>query len=148
MTTNTSTTHHLEVAPRRAVLSDPVRRILAIDAGVCLAGGAVLLAAATEIADRADLAAPTFVRILGAFLLVLGLDLAVFSRASRRLARFGAAATGVGDVAWAAGSVALGATAGLPGWADALVLAQAVAVLAIGATKAAALRSTRSTTPL
>lgn len=140
MTTNTTPTHHLEAAPSPAVLVDPVRRILAIDAGFCLAGGAVLLAGATEIADRADLAAPTFVRILGAFLLVLGVDLALFARAPQRWARLGAAVTGLGDVAWAAGSIAIVLTAELPAWASAAVLAQAVAVLAIGATKRAALR--------
>lgn len=139
MTTDTAT-HHLEAAPRRAVLADPVRRILAIDAGVCLAGGAVLLATATEITDRADLAAPTFVRLLGAFLLVLGLDLALFARAPQRWVRLGAGLTAIGDVAWVAGSVAIVVTAELPGWATAAVLAQAAAVLAIAARKWAALR--------
>jgi hypothetical protein len=138
--TNTTHTHHLEAAASPAVLADPVRRILAIDAGFCLAGGAVLLAAATEIADRADLAAPGFVRVLGAFLLVLGVDLALFARAPERWARLGAALTAVGDLAWAAGSVAIVLTAELPAWASAAVLAQAVAVLAIAAAKRAALR--------
>lgn len=146
--TNTTHTHHLEAAPAPAVLDDPVRRILAIDAGLCLAGGAVLLAAAAPIADRADLAAPTFVRVLGAFLLVLGVDLVLFARAPQRWARLGAGLTAVGDVAWATGSVALVLTAELPGWANAAVLAQAVAVLAVGATKSAALRSTSGTREL
>jgi hypothetical protein len=143
MTNTTHTHHHLEAAPSPAVLTDPVRRVLAVDAGLCLGMGALLLAAAAPIAERADLAAPTFVRVLGAFLLVLGVDLVLFARAPQRWARLGAAFTGVGDVAWVAGSVALVATADLPGWAAAAVLAQAVVVPGIAATKRAALLSTR-----
>ena len=121
--------------------TDPIRRILAVDAAVCLATGAALVAGATTIADRADLAGPGAVQVIGAFLVVLAVDLALFARAPERWARIGATVTAAGDVGWVAGSVLLAATAGLPGWATAGVLVQAVVVLAIAGAKLGALRS-------
>lgn len=73
MTTTHSSAHDLAAASARSVRRDPVRTILAVDAGVCVAAGVALVASASVIADRADLAGPSAVRVIGAFLLVLGI---------------------------------------------------------------------------
>lgn len=142
MTTTHSSAHDLAAATARPRTSDPVRRVLAVDAGVCIAAGAALLATASTVAERADLASPSAVQVIGAFLLVLGVDLALFAKAPTRWARLGAAVTAVGDVGWVAGSVLLAATAGLPAWATAGVLGQAVVTLGMAVAKRTALRST------
>ncbi len=133
-------TNHASTRPAAAEdPADPVRRVLVIDAGICALSGGILLAAAVPIARSADLAAPTIVWVLGTFLLLLGLELAVLSRAPTRWARLGAVVTGMGDLVWVGGSVAVVATAGLPGWATAAVLAQAAVVLAVAGAKRVAL---------
>jgi hypothetical protein len=128
--------------PDRSLLDDPVRRILALDAGFCLVTGTALMASATPIAERTGLAAATVVQSVGGFLVLLGVGLAMLSRSPQRWARLGAAVTGIGDVAWVAASAVLAATAVLPAWATAGVLTQAVLTLAIAGGKWAALRST------
>lgn len=141
MTTTTNTTTSDAVRPARPAGIDPVRRILIIDAGFCVVAGTALLASAALIADKVGLEAPTVVRAIGAFLVVLGAGLAALSRMPQRWARNGAAVTGVGDVTWAVGSFVLAVTARLPAWAAGAVLVQAAFTLGVAMAKRAALRS-------
>lgn len=140
-TTTRTTTADVAVRPVRPARTDPVRRILTIDAAFCILASTTLLASAAPIADHADLASPTVVQAIGAFLLLLGVGLAVLARAPQRRARLGTAVTGLGDVGWAVGSLVLVVAAGLPAWATVAVVVQAVLTLGIAIAKRAALRS-------
>ena len=141
-TTTNTTTSDVAVRPARTAGTDPVRRILIIDAGFCIVAGTALLASAALITDNVGLEGPTVVQAIGAFLVVLGAGLAALSRMPQRWARNGAAVTGVGDVSWAVGSFVLAVTAGLPAWAAGAILVQAAFTLGVAMAKGAALRST------
>lgn len=145
MTTTDPTSSRTSTAPPvdgRRLLDDPVRRILAVDAGVCLVAGGLLLAAAGPLARSAELASPTVLWLLGGFVLLLGIDLAVTARAPRRWARLGAVVTGFGDLVWVAASLVVVLSTGLPGWMSIAVLGQAALVLVIAGAKRAALQQT------
>lgn len=141
MTPTSTTTADVADRPVRPARPDPVRRILTIDAAFCIVAGTALLSSATPIAEHADLASPAVVQAIGAFLVVLGVVLAVLARAPERWARLGTAVTGLGDVGWAVGSLVIAATAALPVWAAGAVVVQAAFTLGIAMAKRAALRS-------
>ncbi len=138
MTTTSHTTTTLDThRPARAgaAPAEPLRHVLAVDAGFCAISGAGLVLAAPALADSLDLAAPSAVRAVGAFLALLGVALGALARAPERRARAGAVVTAVGDVAWTAASIVLVVTAGFPAWADAVVVAQALGTLGIALAK-------------
>ncbi|MGY6502558.1 MAG: hypothetical protein ACXIVQ_16865 [Acidimicrobiales bacterium] len=117
-----------------------IRTVLAIDAALALAAGALAAAAAGPIAEGAGLDSSTSLRWIGVGLLILGVDLAILSRAPERWVRRLAPVTAVGDVVWVVASIVVATTVDLATWAAVTVIAQAAAVGAIAAAKWVTLR--------
>ena len=117
-----------------------IRTVLVIDAAISLASGVLALAAAGPISDAAGLDSSTALRWVGLGVLILGVDLAILSRAPERWVRRLAPITAVADVVWVLASVVVATTVDLETWAVVAVLAQAAVVGTIAAAKWVALR--------
>lgn len=119
----------------RTATDAPLRRVIRADVVACAGSGALLLAAAGPLADVLGVTNAAPVQAAGAFLLVLGLALAVLARTPHdvlvRLTPWSAA----GDALWAAGSLAIAAAAPLSGVGRALVAAQGLAVAGMAVAK-------------
>ena len=124
----------------RTATDAPLRRVIRVDVVACAGSGALLLAAAGPLADVLDVTNAAPVQAAGAFLVVLGLALAVLARTPHdvivRLTPWSAA----GDALWAAGSLAIAAAAPLSGVGRALVAAQGLAVAGMAVAKLMARR--------
>lgn len=135
MTTITTPTR-----PTRSTAWQPVRRVLHGDAALCAVSGAVALLGARPLADLADLDGGGPVAAVGAFLLLLGADLALLARAGDRLVRRLNPWSAAGDLAWVAASLVVAVTVDMSGVGRALVLAQALVVAGVAIAKATAHR--------
>ena len=133
------TTTTAPLAPRTAT-DAPLRRVIRVDVVACAGSGALLLAAAGPLADVLDVTNAAPIQAAGAFLVVLGLALAVLARTPHdvlvRLTPWSAA----GDALWATGSLAIAAAAPLSGVGRALVAAQGLAVAGMAVAKLMARR--------
>ena len=127
------------MAPTTAVpsrsIADQARRLVRFDSLLCLASGAVLVAAASPLTDLAGVEPLVPTVAAGVFLVVLGAGLAFLARAELRPLRALLPWSGEGDLLWAAGSVAVATTVDLTGPGRALVLAQAAVVALVGVAK-------------
>jgi hypothetical protein len=121
-----------------------VRRVVQADAVLCLVSGGLLFAAAAPIADVAGLEPTWPVAAVGAFLLLLGVNLLFLARAAARHLLAITPWSAESDFAWAIASVAVAVTVSMTGTGRALVLVQAVAVAAMGVAKLRAVRAARS----
>jgi hypothetical protein len=116
------------------------RGILLIDAVTCASAGLITAAASSAVADLLDAEQPP---VLGTGLFLLGytIGLLAFARSCARVQRQGLAVTAVGDALWVLASVALVIAGTFSAAGNAVVLAVALVVAAIGVTKVAALRA-------
>ena len=112
-----------------------LRQLIAVDAAICFGSGLVLLVAAAPVADLIGVSTTTPVRVVGAFLLLLGVGLAWLSRASDRARSRWVPINAAGDLLWAAASLAVAVLADLTGPGRALIAAQGLLALAIGEAK-------------
>jgi len=112
-----------------------LQRLVQLDAGVAAASGAALMAAAGPLSDLAGVPSTTPSRIVGAFLLLLAVDLVWLGTTSHGNRLRWVPASAAGDLAWAVASVAVAALADLTGPGRALIVVQGLAVLAIGEAK-------------
>ena len=131
-------------APSTAASSTAARlRTVLLEDGVVTAavGAAVVVAAGPLAADLPG--SPTVMRVLGAVLVVVGLDVALASRV--RLERLPLAGTVVGEaaLAWAVGSTAVVLLAGAGAAVTASVLVVAAVSVAFGLTELRLARALR-----
>jgi hypothetical protein len=125
-----------------------LRQLMLADAVGTGAAGLALLLGADPLADEAGLATSGPVLAIGAFFVGLAVVVAAVGRAHEAVLLRLVPLNGAGDLAWAAGSVIVGLTADLSGSGRAMVLVQAVAVLAIGEAKLVLSRRARSSTKI
>jgi len=125
-----------------------LRRIVMADAVLTAVAGVGLLGAAETWADEAGLATTGPVVAVGGFFVGLAVVVALLGRLPAATLVRAAPLNAVGDLAWAAGSVAVALAADLSGTGRAIVLAQAVAVLAVGEAKLLFARRSRAATEL
>ncbi len=120
-----------------------VRRVVRADVALAAVSAAGLLGAARPLADLADLRTTGPLLAFGGFFAVLALGLLALGAApARTLVRL-TPVSGAGDVAWAAASVVVALVADLSGAGRAVVLVQAIVVLAMGEAKIALARRAR-----
>jgi hypothetical protein len=121
-----------------------LRQLMVADAVVTAVGGLGLLAGASMLAEEAGLTTAAPVRAVGGFFVVLAVVVATVGwRPERTLVRL-TSVNGLGDLMWAAASVIVGLTADLSGSGRAVVLVQAVIVLAVGEAKLLLARRARA----
>ncbi len=120
-----------------------VRRIVLADAVLCLVTGGLLVGGVVPIADLIGLEPRWPVAAAGAFLLLLGGNLLCLARAAPRHVLALTPWSADGDFLWAIASVAIALGVSLTGPGRALVLVQAVAVVAVGLAKLRAVRAAR-----
>ena len=118
----------------------PLRTLLLIDAATCVATGSVAIAAAGPIADLLGLDSHAWVRGVGVFLVAYSAALWSLARANPVTARRGALVTTAGDGVWVVATVALVIAGAFSGAGIAVVGAVGLAVAALGAAKAEAVR--------
>jgi hypothetical protein len=120
-----------------------VRRVVQADAVLCLVAGGVLVAGFAPIADVAGIEPTWPVAAVGAFLLLLGVNLLLLARAAARHLLALTPWSADSDFAWVVASVVVAVAASMTGPGRALVLAQAVAVAGMGVAKLRAVRAAR-----
>jgi hypothetical protein len=130
-----------------AVVTQPVatrhpgaRAILRFDAATCASAGLVATLGASPVADLLDVDRG-WVLGTGVFLIAYAVGLWALARSSPAVQRHGVLLTAVGDAAWVLASAALVVTATFSAAGNAVVLAVAAVVAAIGLAKAADLRA-------
>lgn len=116
------------------------RTILQLDAATCATSGLVAAIGASPVADLLDVGGG-WVLGTGVFLLVYAAGLWGFARSTPRVQRQGAVLTAVGDALWVTASVALVVTGTFSAAGNAIVLAVATVVAAIGMAKLSILRA-------
>ena len=121
-----------------------VRRVVQADAVLCLVSGGLLFAGASPLAELAGLEPTWPVAAVGAFLLLLGVNLLVLARASARHVLAITPWSAESDFAWAVASVVVALAVSMSGPGRAIVLAQAVVVAAVGVAKLRAVRAARA----
>lgn len=136
--------HSSESSHRASSPLTSLRQLMVADALFTGVAGIALLAAADPLAEEAGLSATGPLVAIGAFFVVLAAVVAGLGRASDAAVLRLVPLNGFGDVAWAAASVVVALAADLSGSGRALVLGQAVAVLAIGEAKLVLARRARS----
>jgi len=134
---------HRSPSPRGAL-----RQLMLADAVFTGVAGIALLLAADPVADEAGLSTSGPLLAIGAVFVVLAAIVAALSRAREdSLVRL-VPLNGAGDLVWAAASVIVALSADLSGAGRAMVLVQAVAVLAIGEAKLVLPRRVRASTKI
>lgn len=138
--------------PRAAGAAHPptttLRRVVMADAAVTAVAGVVLLAASRTLADESGLATTGPLVGIGGFFVGLAVVVAVLGRLPARTLIRLTPINALGDLAWAAASVVVAFAADLSGTGRAMVLAQALAVLAIGEAKLRLARRARAVATL
>jgi glucose uptake protein GlcU len=124
----------------------PLRQLVVADAIVTGLSGVLLLVAAEDLADWAGLTTAGPVRLIGGFFVLLAVALAGLGRTNDRLLVRLLPANAIGDLLWAAASVVVAVAAELSGAARAVILVQAVIVLAVGEAKLMLSRRARAAT--
>jgi hypothetical protein len=112
-----------------------LRGVFMADAGLTAVAGVAVLAASETLADEAGLATTGPLLGIGGFFVGLAIVVAILGRLPACSLVRAAPLNAIGDLAWVAGSVAVAVMADLSGAGRTMVLAQAVAVLAVGAAK-------------
>jgi hypothetical protein len=140
----TTTVHPTTGFADRLTAVSGVRRIVQADAVLCLVSGGLLFAGASPIADVAGLEPTWPVAAVGAFLLLLGVNLLFLARAAARHLLAITPWSAETDFAWAVASVVVALAVSMTGPGRALVLAQAVVVAMVGVAKLRAVRAARA----
>jgi hypothetical protein len=143
-TTDADIRPHLPTPSTPAASRRQLRQLLTVDAAICLVSGAVLVVAATPVADLVGLSTSEPVRVVGIFLVLLGGALAWLSNSSDKARQQWVPINAAGDLLWAAASLAVAVLADLTGPGRALIAAQGLLALSIGETKLVLLRRAQS----
>jgi hypothetical protein len=114
-----------------------LRPLLGIDAATCILTGIVAVAVAGPVADLIDVGT-SWVRGIGAFLLVYGAGLGLLARAPRSILRPGTTATIAWDGLWVAVTVVLAVAGTFSGTGVAVMGVVGLVVGTLGVAKAGA----------
>jgi len=112
-----------------------LRLLLGADAVVTGGGGVLAVVDAAWVADLLGVDARGWVRAVGAFLLVLALDLALTARSSTGSLRRWTPVFAAGDFAWVAATAVLLALGAFSGAGIAIAAVAGLVVLEVGITK-------------
>jgi hypothetical protein len=112
-----------------------LRDLVRVDAAVAAISGVALLVAAGPLTDLAGLTTTGSARAVGAFLVLLALDLAWLGAASDQARLRWVPLSAAGDLLWTGASFAVAAFADLSGPGRALIVLQGLLVLGIGEAK-------------
>ena len=121
-----------------------LRDLVRVDAAAAAISGLALLAAAGPLTDLTGLTTAGPARVVGAFLLLLALDLAWLGAASDQARQRWVPISAAGDILWSVASFAVAAGADLTGPGRALIVMQGLLVLGVGEAKLVLHRRARS----